>query len=122
MLRIKFRSLNEKVGSITNVGPLQRSRDVIDVTTYDSPAIEKELTLEDNGDIELTFNYRENDDSQKLFVTKFFALPTPEVKVVYPPLTVIEEDTVTVSLFGTSSENCIIPPLKRLDVPLESGR
>ena len=70
-VRIKVGAVYEKVGSITNVGPLQRSRDVIDVTTYDSPAIEKELTLEDNGDIELTFNYRENDDSQKLFETKF---------------------------------------------------
>jgi hypothetical protein len=37
-VRIKVGAVYEKVGSITNVGPLQRSRDVIDVTTYDSPA------------------------------------------------------------------------------------
>jgi hypothetical protein len=113
--------------------------------------MEKELTLEDNGDIELIFNYRENDETQKLFDAKFsenaildfefylpdsrgtskrfkggimqFSLvPTPEVRVVNPPLTEIEEVTVTVAVFGASSENCIIPPLKRLDVPLESGR
>ena len=70
-LRIKVGNIYVKVGSMTSIGDLQRSRESIDTTTYDSTATEKELTLEDNGDIDLTFNYKPKEAEQKLFEAKF---------------------------------------------------
>lgn len=59
------------IGSITEVGELQRMRDEVDITTYGSNAIETQLLLEDNGELSLMFNYREEDDTQSLIETSF---------------------------------------------------
>lgn len=70
-IRLLQRGVYIGIGSITEVGELQRMRDEVDITTYGSNAIETQLLLEDNGELSLMFNYREEDDTQSLIETSF---------------------------------------------------
>ncbi len=60
-----------QIGSLTEIGELQRTREEVDTTDYDSNAVQTQLTLEDNGEISLMFNYNPSDSTQTDFETSF---------------------------------------------------
>ncbi len=60
-----------KIGNLTEIGEFKRDREEINRTDYESKTVQTQLTLEDNGEISLMFNYNALNQAQEDVETLF---------------------------------------------------